>query len=569
MSFYDDASIVLIPSGYKTSKLYSQKPTDGSGDLTFTRTGSTATRVNDSGLIERCRTNQMLRSEQFNEAFWGKTRATVTADATASPIGTNTADKLVEDTTATTTHFVVSTGQNIGAGGVFSIYAKAGERSRIGIRESTTTGAYATFNLSTGAVIESGSGASGVTITNVGNGWYRLQMVYSTSSNVSFAIFILDNSYTTGSPNSYTYTGDGTSGLFVWGAQLELGDIATDYIPTTTAAVTVGPIANLPRLDYTGGGCPKLLMEPTRTNLILYSQQINNSAWAPAGGTVTANTAISPSGYQDADTLTGGRYQSGGASNTYTLSCFAKKVDGNGRFILRADTPGVNSAVYDLNNGIIVSTPSGFTSSIIPYGNGWYRCILTTPAATTISNFVIVSADGGSSSTYVYGAQLESGSYATSYIPTFNASVTRNVDNAIDTGISSLIGQTQGTILFDLIFTQNTTPSYLGISDGTTVNRLILGAESGVFYVFGYGSATLSLNLNQRYKIALSYNSTNMLIYINGQLTHTITGTIGSNLSQFRFDSGSGIQIFQGLINQVLIFKTRLSNSDLATLTTL
>jgi hypothetical protein len=57
MSYFDDASLVMIPSGYKTSKVYSVKPTDGTGDLAFTRSNDTATRVGPDGLIEKVRTN--------------------------------------------------------------------------------------------------------------------------------------------------------------------------------------------------------------------------------------------------------------------------------------------------------------------------------------------------------------------------------------------------------------------------------------------------------------------------------------------------------------------------------
>ena len=77
-SFYDDASLVVIPSGYQTSKVYAEKPTDGSGDLTFTRTGDTATRVNSAGLIEKVRTNLVLQSQTFDNASWTKDGATVT-----------------------------------------------------------------------------------------------------------------------------------------------------------------------------------------------------------------------------------------------------------------------------------------------------------------------------------------------------------------------------------------------------------------------------------------------------------------------------------------------------------
>ena len=93
MSFYSDASLVMIPSGYKTSKVYCAKPTDGTGDLAFTRSNDTATRVGPDGLIEKVRTNVALYSEQFDNAVYTKSQASVTANATTAPNGTTTAAK--------------------------------------------------------------------------------------------------------------------------------------------------------------------------------------------------------------------------------------------------------------------------------------------------------------------------------------------------------------------------------------------------------------------------------------------------------------------------------------------
>ena len=95
MSFYDDASLIMYPSGYKANKIYSLKPTDGSGDLTFTRSNDTATRVNSAGLIEKVRTNLALYSE--DQTNWNtQLETSVTANAAANPLnGAVTADKVI------------------------------------------------------------------------------------------------------------------------------------------------------------------------------------------------------------------------------------------------------------------------------------------------------------------------------------------------------------------------------------------------------------------------------------------------------------------------------------------
>jgi hypothetical protein len=181
-------------------------------------------------LIEEQRTNLLTYSSEFNNAAWVKARSTVTADATTAPDSNLTADKLLEDTTSNSTHFcekVVSVVS--GTSYTFSIYVKAGERTQIALQSGgalAISAAY--FNISTGSVI-SGSGA----ITAIGNGWYRCSVIgtASSSGNAYIDTFLATS-------GTASYTGDGTSGLYIWGAQLEAGAFPTSYIPTTSATVT-------------------------------------------------------------------------------------------------------------------------------------------------------------------------------------------------------------------------------------------------------------------------------------------------------------------------------------------
>jgi hypothetical protein len=192
-------------------------------------------------LIEEQRTNLVLQSEAFDNAYWTKARASVTANATISPDGTLDADTLVEDTTASNTHIAFSSSVTVSTATVYTytVYAKAAGRSFFNMQIGTGTEAYGAvvpfcyFNVSNGTVGTSANATGSIVF--VGNGWYRCVLVAvattaATTTNMRIKLADADS--------SDSYTGDGTSGIYVWGAQLEAGAFPTSYIPTTTAAAT-------------------------------------------------------------------------------------------------------------------------------------------------------------------------------------------------------------------------------------------------------------------------------------------------------------------------------------------
>ena len=236
----NQASLVMIPSGYKEDIVYSQIPTDGSGDLSFTR-ASNGTRINSAGLVEVCPWNLVEYSEQFDNAYWTKNRSSITANSTTAPNGTATADSLIEDTANGTHEFIRVLPVDLQTYNL-SIYAKANTRTKIqlvlaGSPWATGGNGEASFDLTLGTVISAVNGATG-TIESVGNGWYRCTISKITSAadpSGVIAVRLLDASA------NASYTGNGTSGAYYWGAQVNIGSTAKPYFPTTDRL-------NVPRL---------------------------------------------------------------------------------------------------------------------------------------------------------------------------------------------------------------------------------------------------------------------------------------------------------------------------------
>ncbi len=191
-------------------------------------------------LVEGQRTNLLLRSAEFDNSAWAKAGSTVTANAVVAPDGTLTADKLIENT-ATSYHGLIQVTPFVsGTPYTVSVFAKAGERSIVGIQASSWSNPNdrgLNFNLATGVVslAYNGAVASDGTITHVGGGWYRCTATFvSDTTSSGLGILFLAKAVNDTAP----HTGDGTSGIFIWGAQLEAGEFPTSYIPTTSAQVT-------------------------------------------------------------------------------------------------------------------------------------------------------------------------------------------------------------------------------------------------------------------------------------------------------------------------------------------
>lgn len=573
MSTYDEASLIMIPSGVKDGKVYSAKPTNGDGDMTFTR-ASEASRVNSAGLVEKVRTNSILQSNDF-DTTWAAA-ATITGGQADKDGGTSAwvvASTAIGSETRMRQSHTFTVGQVI----ALSCYMKAGTVNFGIVRTyAITGGGRVWFDLLNGTVGTENSGLTG-SIESVGSGWYRCSItgVIDTTGAIDIAPAPSDGDYLADAVGETIYIQD---------SQLELGTAATDYIATTTVAVSEGPVANLPRLDYSGGAtCPSLLLEPSRTNL-WPSEYI--TSLLSSGATVDYNSTTSPDGYLNAMRLNSitshSRVQlnNGTITGGYTGSVYVKSAGDYATLRLRLNTTG-DQVQFNINtDGTVTRLTGDADYTITDAGNGWHRVTALFTAVGDSSNYFQIYADSsdGGSSVYIYGIQFELGNYSTSLISTYGTAATRVADACSKTGVSSLIGQTEGTIFVDFTFDSITSENrqIFQLSDGSTNNLHFRIRNSNDLQSYGTGNFApfderLALTADGRYKMALGYSNGDFAYYVNGvQIATDTQSTTASNLSEIYLGINDlSSTPLGGVIQEALLFTTRLTNAELETLTTL
>ncbi|NDD55267.1 hypothetical protein EBZ39_15615 [bacterium] len=617
--------MVIVPARFKSGTLYSEIPTSGAGDFTVTRASGGVTRVNASGLIESAKTNLVLRSEEFDNASWSKTGLTASTGTTTefiAPDGNLTAQAL--------TLTLVSGGHTCnqflrwpsGTLAVGSVYVKPNTATKFFIANGSL-GVGVFFNLSNGT-IEGTIGAMSGTISAVGNGYYRITAAHTATASQTFQLGIYQTFVSGDYTSTAQFTPSSANLLYVWGAQLEEGSSASEYIPTTTVArtrfagVTVDGTSpsGIPRLDYfaSGGtvGCPALLVEPSGQNLARQSEDFTTT-WNAVNTTPTPNQTTSPDNTLTADrisiTSNGGYIRqllATSNSTTYTASCFVKNdavASGDTfRFYfnnnLGAPNAAVANATININAGTVSTGSSGsgissVSTGIENYGNGWYRVRITFTLGASAGNasseigFETLTA---TRTFFAWGAQLETGSVATSYIPTTTAAVTRNADViSLSGAVSGCIGRTEGTIYAEVDYRNFANITILSVqtasivsgavrientSNGTQSRCHVRGASGETVMDQTITSPSLSTGIN---KIAVGYSSaaSGLCIALNGTVVFTGTAAAAFTINADRIllgsreVSGAAQQFFNNRIRSVALYTTRLTNAELAALTTL
>jgi len=361
----------------------------------------------------------------------------------------------------------------------------------------------------------------------------------------------------------------------------------SDITVTSVSVKEIIDTNNIPRISYdSNGDNGHILLEPTSTNLLPYSEDFTQG-WAVSDATITPNSITSPSGQDNASTLT--TSASGGtvqetltiSDGDLTFSLFVRKGTTNG-VRLRIDAATDVNGYFNINDGTIFSQTDDAKIEVI--NADWYRVSISA-SVTSFVKASIYTTDGTTSydngTVYIWGGQLEALSYATSYIPTLTGSQEiRATETATGAGSADLINSTEGVLYAEIAaLADDNTYRILSLSDGTKNERVYMqytNASNTVSVVVKYGGVTQA---NMVYvlsdatnfsKVAIKYKANDFALWVDGVERDTDTsGNTPTTLNKLQFNEGdSSGNEFYGKCKALAVFNEALSPSELTQLTT-
>ncbi len=564
---FADFSLLNYPAVYQENKVFTQFPIGGGGDLEFLR--STAkTAYDKDGFVVDAPWNNAAWSNDFNDvSVWTvNNNITKTPNVIANPLDGQVNAWKVEATANGVFSFFGSPGGSFyyGYAQTESLFVKAGSCYVLGLRDGSVTGQEVKFNIATGAVISSNVG-NRWTIEEYGGGWYRVSKTVISGSGASGV--------------RIEFTGDESGSAAVAGQFCYIYGYQWEQTNKTAAPWSPRPYfqltnrLNVPAMDHYYGNEQGITIEPTRTNLVRYSENmtITGGIWSPnASGTLVQAGVRCPDGSNNSFRMTtsgsnfSGWYQS--ISNSIQCQSVYAKYE-NTRYLTVVDVLGnFPGASFDLIDGVVSGTRAGHFAYMENVGNGWFRCVWWNPTIDYflvqfwLSNSSLSNITPAGGTVLLWGPQAEtmvprsSNTRATSYIRTWATTVTRGADQLTKSGISSLIGATAGTAFIEYIHNPYNEGTVFG---WRSANTPYWAHSSGVFNNGGgflwwqtYSGGTYQGNLaidmspyafGSRIKIALVYTTTTQKLFINGVLkgSHTI-GAMSLNMDAIRVLSYEG-----------------------------
>ena len=466
--------------------------------INFSRT-TNATVTNSAGLITYAPHNLLTYSEQFDNAYWLKYNASISANSTTAFNGTNTADTFALTNTVGAIYInrgtLAFTGQMS-----FSVRAKQGTNRYFALLVGDTAldEGYVVFDLQAGVV---GQTSNGTGTTNVSgsivadkNGFYICTMSFTRTTigilKIELAPALTGNTLDTAGEITGNTIGNN---VYIWGAQLEIGSTATTYNSTTVKNL-LGYSELFDNAAWTKSN------SFVQSNLITFSEAFDNAAWTKTNTTVNANSTIAPNGYQTADTL-----QANGLNGTHAIFqiqlasslgktfSFYSKAGTNNFVQLYFAGDSAPWANFDLINGAVGATGTTVIASIEPQENGWYRCVVSTTSTTAtnpiiniISSSSATRAESNSLETnlHLWGAQLVQGSVAGDYRRTDAAALPVYYPNHNGVVCAEQIHASagNGTILESYTATGGSSTFSIWIRRITGIGNVDLTMDSGATY---------------------------------------------------------------------------------------